>query len=66
MVGEGKKMKIVYFEVFGPKAFAGIGALPETIASRSIPIRLQRKSRDENVQRFRYSREMAASADLRS
>lgn len=32
---------------------AGIGTLPDTIADRSIPIRLQRKKREEKVERFR-------------
>jgi Protein of unknown function (DUF3631) len=65
MVGEGKNMTMKFFDVFGPKAFAGIGTLPETIASRSIPIRLERKSRGEKVARLRYSRERAASGELR-
>jgi hypothetical protein len=39
--------------VFGPKAIAGIGDLPDTVADRGIPIRLQRKSRLEVVERFR-------------
>lgn len=65
MVGEFKKMEIKYFDVFGPKAFAGIGNLPETIASRSIPIRLQKKSRAEKVARFRFGREWAAASEIR-
>jgi hypothetical protein len=65
MVGEGKNMTMKFFDVFGPKAFAGIGTLPETIASRSIPIRLERKSRSEKVARLRYAREHGASAELR-
>jgi hypothetical protein len=41
------------FPVFCPKAFAGIGnCLPDTIADRSIPIRLQRRLRDEHIERF--------------
>jgi Protein of unknown function (DUF3631) len=65
MVGEGKNMTIKFFDVFGPKAFAGIGSLPETIASRSIPIRLERKSRNETVARFRFGRECAAASEIR-
>jgi hypothetical protein len=41
------------FPVFCPKALAGIGPLPDTVADRSIPIRLKRKRRDERVRRFR-------------
>ncbi len=37
--------------------------LSRDIASRSIPIRLERKSRTEKVARFRYGREWAATAE---
>ncbi len=40
-------------DVFCPKVIAGIGKLPETIADRSIPIRLKRKAPGEKVERFR-------------
>jgi hypothetical protein len=53
-VGEGGKQEVIPFPVFGPKALAGIGQLPDTIADRSIPIRLRRKSREEKVARGRY------------
>ena len=35
------------------------------MASRSIPIRLQRKARSEHVERFRYSRERADTGEIR-
>jgi hypothetical protein len=41
------------FHVFCPKVIAGIGKLPETIADRSIQIRLKRKGPGEEVERFR-------------
>jgi hypothetical protein len=41
------------FAVFCPKAFAGIGSLPDTVTDRCVPIRLRKKKRDENVERFR-------------
>ncbi len=45
---------LVEFEVFCPKAIAGIGELPPTVADRAIPIRLRRRNRQtEPVQRFR-------------
>ncbi|MBK8294913.1 MAG: DUF3631 domain-containing protein [Solirubrobacterales bacterium] len=40
------------FSTFCAKALAGIGALPDTIADRGIPIRLERKTGDESVERF--------------
>jgi hypothetical protein len=48
----GTSLEIVEFRVFCPKVLAGIGDLPDTVADRSIPIRLQRKTRDEKVERF--------------
>jgi hypothetical protein len=40
------------FRVYCAKVLAGIGVLPDTIADRSLPIRLQRKTKDERVSRF--------------
>jgi hypothetical protein len=53
------------FQVFCPKVLAGIGTLPDTITDRSIPIRLQRKTRDEKVERFRRRDVEAVTAPLR-
>jgi len=53
MIGEGKNLRVYDFKTFSPKALAGIGKLPDTIAGRSIPVRLQRKADDEHVERFR-------------
>ena len=52
-VGQGGEIATQNFDVFGPKAIAGIGKLPDTVADRSIPIELQRKSSAEKVERFR-------------
>lgn len=41
------------FNTFCPKAIAGIGKLPDTVADRSIPIRLKRKPPGTAVERFR-------------
>ena len=43
------------FKTFCPKAFAGIGRknLPDTVLSRSIPIEMKRKRRDERVEKLR-------------
>lgn len=50
----GAKMNVLEpFPVFCAKAFAGIGALPDTIADRAITIRLERRTREEPVERFR-------------
>jgi hypothetical protein len=49
------------FPTFSPKAIAGIGQLPDTVADRSIPIRLERKHQSQPVERLRR-REIAAEA----
>jgi hypothetical protein len=49
----GTSQTLVSFTVFCPKAIAGIGELPDTIADRAIPIRLKRKARSEHAERFR-------------
>ena len=41
------------FPVFGPKAIAGIGTLPDTIADRAISIALKRRAPNEPIARFR-------------
>jgi Protein of unknown function (DUF3631)/Domain of unknown function (DUF3854) len=41
------------FSTFCPKAIAGIGNLPDTVADRAIPIRLKRAARGERIERFR-------------
>ena len=40
-VGQGAKLTFKDFSVFGPKVIAGIGRLPSTVESRSIPIATQ-------------------------
>lgn len=61
-VGEGRNIKVRDFKVYCPKALAGIGKLPDTVADRSIPIRLARRTRQEPVEKFR-SREVKALAE---
>ncbi len=48
----GSSNKIVEFNTFCPKVLAGIGTLPDTVADRSLPIRLERRKPDEEVKRF--------------
>ena len=53
-MGGSNNTSLETFEVFCPKAFAGIGnCLPDTILDRSIGIGLQPKTREEIVERFR-------------
>jgi hypothetical protein len=54
------------FDTFCPKAIAGIGKLPDTVADRSIPIRLRRKPPGTEVARFRRREVQPEAADLRT
>jgi hypothetical protein len=65
-VGDGSKMRVVDFEVFCPKALAGLGDLPDTVADRSIPIELRRRKRSETVAGFRFRDAAHAAEPLRT
>lgn len=53
-MGGASNTTLQTFGVYCPKAFAGIGdCLPDTIIDRAIPIRLQRRTREEKIERFR-------------
>ena len=64
-MGGPKMTTLEAFPVYCPKAFAAIGQLPDTIADRSIAIRLQRKTREEQVERFRRRWAQPAGESLR-
>jgi hypothetical protein len=61
---EGKRREVDAFDVFGPKAVAGIGKLPDTVADRAIPIRMRRRAPSEPVTRFRQRTATAEAAEL--
>jgi Protein of unknown function (DUF3631) len=63
-VGQGANITFQDFSTFCPKAIAGIGMLPDTVADRAIPIRLKRKGREERVERFRLRNVAAETATL--
>jgi hypothetical protein len=65
-IGGPQKATLEPFEVFCPKALAGIGRLPETVADRSIVIELKRKARSERVERFRIREIEKAAEPLRA
>lgn len=54
------------FPVYGPKAFAAIGSLPDTLADRSLCITMQRKTGTQSVGRFLQSRAGAESETIRA
>jgi hypothetical protein len=49
----GQSHELKEFSVFCPKAFAGIGNIPETVASRSIKIPMVRRRKEQEVAKFR-------------
>ncbi len=59
---DGRRREVEAFDVFGPKAVAGIGDLPATVADRSVPVRMKRRAPGETVARFRQ-RTARAEAD---
>jgi hypothetical protein len=65
-VGKGAEMSYCDFSTFSPKAIAGIGRLPDTIADRAIPFRLKRAARHESIERFRLRSVGSEAANLRS
>lgn len=64
-VGKGADISFRDFSTFCPKAIAGIGKLPDTVADRAIPIRLKRAARNERVERFRLRNVQTEAARLR-
>jgi hypothetical protein len=64
-VGQGANIGYRDFSTFCPKAIAGIGKLPDTVANRSIPIRLKR-AKLRAVERFREREVEREASDLRA
>ncbi len=50
---DGRTHELKGFNAYSPKCFAGIGDLPDTVASRSIVIAMRRKRPSESVEPFR-------------
>jgi hypothetical protein len=50
---QGKAFALVEFDVFCPKATAGIGGLPDTILDRAIVVTMERRARGEPLVRLR-------------
>jgi hypothetical protein len=65
-VAQGRGFSLVDFEVFCPKAVAGIGSLPDTIVDRAIVIPMRRRSPSERVERLRAARARELGDPLRA
>jgi hypothetical protein len=50
----GKQIGVEEFDAFAAVAVAGLKALPDTLASRAISIRMKRRAPDEHVESFRH------------
>jgi hypothetical protein len=64
-VAQGKTFALVEFDVFCPKATAGIGGLPDTILDRAIVIAMERRTRGEPVEKLRERTARALGTPLR-
>jgi len=56
---------VEHFPVYGPKAFAAIGRLPDTLTDRSICIPMQRKTASQHVERFLFARTASEAQPIR-
>ena len=65
-VGVGVNIEVRDFPVFSPKAIAGIGRLPDTVADRSIAIRLKRRAPGEHAERFRHRVDEPVASPIRN
>jgi hypothetical protein len=62
-IGQGAAIDVKDFDTFSAKAIAGISRLPDTVADRSIPIRLKRAKRGE-VCKFREREARQESSEI--
>jgi hypothetical protein len=64
-VQRSREIDYTDFPVYCPKAIAGIGKLPDTVADRSVPIELRRRRPGESVARFRVRKAEREGLSLR-
>ena len=62
---DGPKHELKHFPVYGPKAFAAIGHLPDTLMDRSIAITMQRRRAAQRLERFLLARARAEAKPIR-
>ncbi|HRY42926.1 MAG TPA: DUF3631 domain-containing protein [Thermoanaerobaculia bacterium] len=63
---DAKSDKLIDFNVYCPKALAGIGTLPDTVGDRSVPIEMKRKRRSDTAERFRLRDVEKEARELRA
>ena len=64
VVGSGGELIPVDFPVFCPVALAGVGWVPESVRTRSIPIHMRRRGPDDVVQPYDRDDVLAAAAPI--
>ncbi len=65
-VGQGADLTVRDFATFCPKAIAGLGRLPDTVQTRSIPVAMKRRRADEPVSAWLSSAPPADAENLRA
>ena len=65
IVGQGTKMTTREFDVFCPKMFAGLGEIPDTLADRSIALRMVRRTAAEPIEEWRLRKVVGPAHALR-
>jgi 5S rRNA maturation endonuclease (ribonuclease M5) len=61
---DGPRQDVKHFNVYGPKLFAAIGKLPDTLLDRSIVIHMKRRTKAQKVGRFRQARATAEAKPI--
>ncbi|GAA3851124.1 DUF3631 domain-containing protein [Streptomyces lannensis] len=64
-IGDGGNQSVQAFPSYCAVAVAGLGALPDTIMTRSVVIRMRRRARNERVEAFRARLHEAEGHKLR-
>lgn len=64
-VVRGKAVELEAFDAFAPVALAGLRTLPDTLASRGVIIRMERRAPDERIESFRIRRVQPEAEVLR-
>lgn len=58
-MAKGKTFDLIDFEIYCPKAIAGLGRFPETMVDRSIVISMMRRASGEPIERLRARQALA-------
>lgn len=64
-MGGPQMNQVIKFKAFGPKVFALIGKLSDTLADRSIEVRMRRRAPDEQIRHFHFEHSRVNTDKLR-